>query len=262
MRRNKRGSLELSVSTIVTLILALTMLSIGLVFVKGMLGKMFNKFEEQIAKEPEPPKPSMSEPLTLSRNPMKAMEDTTEVLKISMLNPTSNPWQNRRYIRTEGMCGKVDGICFIDVDDTTETCDEDNYKENDPDCKLPFLTDMVTGMDCGNNSKKSPCLISNIYENDEDGGGDMYCPRIPGQRSDPNCDPREGVDIYLNCDKRLMEKPFYRNIGSIQNGDHKTNMLLLRIEPEVNEDQYLCQIEVFAEDKEYTEDMVVKIKNE
>ena len=253
MKRNisKKGAMEISVGAIVVLILAITFLSLGLVFMKGMLGKMFSKFDEQISQEPDPPKPSLSKPITLSRNPIQATEGTVEVVKLSVLNPSGKDWTKREFIKTGDLCGKADGICFIDIEDTTEICNtESNAKRNDPDC----TTGMFTGMDCKDNDEKSPCLISNIE-------GEMYCPNFNAESRDPNCAPKEGAEIYLKCDEKAMGQPFTRKIDSIKSGNYKTNILLLRLNKNIPDDQYLCQIRIFAEDKEYMEDLVVKIEN-
>src|SRR3989338_7944965 len=109
MHKSKKGAMEISVGAIVVLILAITFLSLGLVFIKGMLGKMFMRFDEQISQEPEPPKPTLSHHITLSRSPIKTTQDTAEVVKISVLNPSQENWINRQFIRTQNMCGKVDG---------------------------------------------------------------------------------------------------------------------------------------------------------
>lgn len=249
---DKKGAMELSVGAIVVLIIAITFLSIGLVFIKGMLGKTFVKFDEQISTEPEPQKPSLSHPLTLSRNPIKTKEDSVEVLKISTMNPSKKDWVNRQYIRANNMCGKADGICFIDKGDQTGKCDnEDNSRAYDSDCK----TGLFTGLDCEDNGENSPCLMSNIE-------GEMYCPAHTSEDRDPDCSPKPGAEAYLNCDKRVIEEPFVRNIGNIKMGDFKTNILLLRINKKVQDEQYLCQIRVFGEDNEYMEDLVVRIENE
>lgn len=257
MRKNKRGAMELSVGAIVILLLAITFLSLGLVFIKGILGKMFSKFDEQISQEPEPPKPSSSHIITFSRNPIKSKEENVETIKISILNPSQEDWLNRQFIKTEGLCGKADGICFIDVKDTTGTCDtKDNAKDNDPDC------DYLIFPKCDPEEKdEKSCLISNINDGTPS-KGDLYCPMTPGTLPDADCKPKEGIDVYLKCDKRIMEKPFKRNTGSIKAGDFKTNVLLLRLKSKIPEGQYLCQLRAFAEDKEYMEDLVVRIENE
>lgn len=254
---NKKGAMELSVGAIVVLILAITFLSIGLIFVKGMLGKMFMRFDEQISQEPEPPVPTLSHYITLSRNPIKTKQDTAEVIKISILNPSEKDWINRQFIKTEGMCGKVDGVCFVDSGDTTGKCDTvDNSRDNDPDCDYLFFPK------CDPEEKDGKsCLISNI----DDGTptkGELYCPMTLGTLPDADCAPKEGVEVYLNCDEKIMEKPFNRNIGSIKTGDYKTNILLLKLKSKIPDDQYLCQLRVFAEDKEYMEDLVARIENE
>jgi len=257
MHKNKRGAMELSISSIVILIIAITFLSLALVFVKGMLGKMFSRFDEQISQEPEPPKPTSSDQITLSRNPIKAKEDTVEVIKLSILNPSQKDWINREFIKTENLCGKADGICFIDEDEPTGTCNtQANAKDNDPDCDYFFFPK------CDSEEKdEKSCLISNI----DDGTptkGDLYCPMIPGTLPDADCQPKEGVEIYLTCDKRIMEKPFKRTADTIKTNEYKTNILLLRLKEKIPDDQYLCQIRIFAEDEEYMEDLVVRIENE
>jgi len=258
MRKDKKGAMEISVGAIVVLILAITFLSLGLVFIKGILGKMFSKFDEQISQEPEPPAPTLSDSITLSRNPIKAKEGTVEAIKISILNPSQKDWVNRQFIKTENMCSKVDGVCFIDIEDTTETCDtKDNAKKNDPDCNYVFFPKCSPPEDKDDKS----CLISNIDDRTLT-KGDLYCPMEPGTLPDADCNPKEGVEIYLSCDEKVMEKPFKRNIGSIQTGEYKTNILLLRLKSHIPDDQYLCQIRIFAEDNEYLQDLVVRTENE
>ncbi len=252
MQKNKKGAMELSIGAIITLIIAITFLSLALIFVKGMLGKMFSRFDEQISQEPEPPKPTSYNRITLSRNPIKTKEDTVEVIKVSISNPSQKDWINRQFIKTDDLCGKADGICFINKDDATETCNtKSNAKDNDPDCKSAgFL-----GLSCKKDGEKDPCLISNIE-------GELYCPNFNEQNRDPDCNPREGIDIYLTCDERIMEKPFKRTINSINTNEFTTNILLLRLKSKMPDDQYLCQLRIFAEDMEHMEDLIVNVKNE
>jgi len=87
--RQKKAALELSVTAIVVLILAIVMLGLGLGFVRGMFGRVSTTFDEQIATEPEPPKATAAEPITLSRETIVTHADDSEVLKIMVYNPTS-----------------------------------------------------------------------------------------------------------------------------------------------------------------------------
>ncbi len=87
--KNKKAALELSVTAIVVLILAIVMLGLGLGFVRGMFGKVTTTFEEQIATEPEPPKPSASDPITLSKGRVIVHPGDTAVVKVSLYNPTN-----------------------------------------------------------------------------------------------------------------------------------------------------------------------------
>jgi len=90
--RNKRAAIELSATAIVILILAIVMLGLGLGFIRGMFGKVQTQFEEQIAAEPEPPEPSGSEPITLSRETIVTHAKDAEVLKVGLYNPTNSNW--------------------------------------------------------------------------------------------------------------------------------------------------------------------------
>lgn len=54
MRRNKKGALELSINAVVILILAITMLGLGLAFIKGLFGGTVEKLrgiEKQLSEE-------------------------------------------------------------------------------------------------------------------------------------------------------------------------------------------------------------------
>lgn len=89
----KRASLSLSVNAIVVLILAIVMLGLGLGFIRGMFGKVSTQVEEQIP-EPEPPIPTASNPITLSRESIITHAGSKGMIKVSAYNPTDQPWSN------------------------------------------------------------------------------------------------------------------------------------------------------------------------
>src|SRR3989338_675342 len=84
----KKGALELSVTAIVILILAIVMLGLGLGFVRGMFGKVSNSFDEQIAAEPTPAQPSVSDVITLSREAIITAPGSKEAIKVAVFNTT------------------------------------------------------------------------------------------------------------------------------------------------------------------------------
>lgn len=94
VKMNKKGALELSVGAIVILILAIVMLGLGLGFIRGMFGKVSTQFEEQIAAEPEPPAPSSSDPITLSRENLIVHAGDPIALKVGIQNPSNLDWAN------------------------------------------------------------------------------------------------------------------------------------------------------------------------
>lgn len=87
---NKKGALELSINAIVILIIAITMLGLGLGFVRGMFGKASGQFDELTGAEPEPPIPSSSNPVTLSREVLIVSAGSMVALKVGFYNPTGS----------------------------------------------------------------------------------------------------------------------------------------------------------------------------
>ncbi len=88
----RKASLSLSVTAIIVLILAIVMLGLGLGFIRGMFGKVSSQIEQQIATEAEPPIPTASNPITLSREMVITHAAEKEIMKISLYNPTNAEW--------------------------------------------------------------------------------------------------------------------------------------------------------------------------
>lgn len=92
---NKKAAIELSVTAIVVLILAIVILGLALGFIKGMFGKAAKGIEQQVIVEPEPPAPSASEPITLSREKIITNAGEKETVKVSTFNPTDGAWDDK-----------------------------------------------------------------------------------------------------------------------------------------------------------------------
>ena len=84
---SKKAAMELSINAIVILIIAITMLGLGLGFVRGMFGKISTQVEEQVAQEPEPPIPTSDNPITMSRESIVTKAGEDEIIKISIYAP-------------------------------------------------------------------------------------------------------------------------------------------------------------------------------
>jgi len=85
--RNKKGALALSINAIVILIIAITMLGLALGFTRGMFGKISTQIEEKVSEEPEPPIPTVSDPITMSRESIVTTAGEDEIIKIGVYNP-------------------------------------------------------------------------------------------------------------------------------------------------------------------------------
>ena len=83
--KSRKADLSLSINSIVILVLAITMLALGLSFIKGLLPKVTKQVEERISKEPEPTTPTDLNPISLSRDPVIASKGEDVVIKIAVL---------------------------------------------------------------------------------------------------------------------------------------------------------------------------------
>ncbi|MBU0628682.1 MAG: hypothetical protein KKC75_05800 [Nanoarchaeota archaeon] len=89
---HKKAAMELSVTAIVVLILAIVMLGLGLGFIRGMFGKVSTQLEQQVAAEPEPSAPTGAFPITLSRESLITHAGDKEIIKVGLYNPSNESW--------------------------------------------------------------------------------------------------------------------------------------------------------------------------
>ena len=82
----KKGSLNLSVNAIVVLILAITMLGLGLGFMKGMFGKVSGKIDAAIDSADLKNPPSLDDPLTLSTKTITINRGGSGDVQVAFMN--------------------------------------------------------------------------------------------------------------------------------------------------------------------------------
>jgi len=107
---NKNGSLELSVNAIVVLILAITMLGLGLGFMKGMFGKVSQNVDTAIGQNQLANPPSASNPFTLSSNQISLARGAAQTITLAYYNELTSgqvtaPNINNAYL--------ADGVAFL-----------------------------------------------------------------------------------------------------------------------------------------------------
>ncbi len=93
MSKKKKGAIELSITAIIILILAIVVLGLALGFIRGMFGKVTKQIDQLISAEPEPPIASRSDPLTISRENIIVDPGESSVIKVSVYNPTGKEWK-------------------------------------------------------------------------------------------------------------------------------------------------------------------------
>jgi len=89
---NKKAAIELSVTTIIILIIAVVVLGLILGFLQNMLGQASKPLEEKMGEEPEPAVPNGDEPITVSRSNIITDAGGEEVLKIAVYNANDYNW--------------------------------------------------------------------------------------------------------------------------------------------------------------------------
>lgn len=88
----KKGALELSVNSIVVLIIAVVVLGLILTFIYSTFGNVTTSIEERIGNEPEAAEPGGDEPITLSRETIITHISDQEVMKVGIYNPSTGSW--------------------------------------------------------------------------------------------------------------------------------------------------------------------------
>jgi len=174
----KKATLVLSVNSVIVLVVAIVVLILGIFFIKNIFSKSSLKVEEAILEEQSPVQPTVDNPISLSRGKITTMSGATEVIKISVLNPTNEDWTSRPELYDGFLgCGNSDRICYIS---------NDCSGEDDPDCQN--RVDWLCGED-------NVCLINNVTP-------DIVCD-IPDEGMH-DCGPRnDGIDLLLSCDNAL-----------------------------------------------------------
>ncbi len=84
---NKKGSLELSVNSIVILIIAIAILGLALGFIKANFGKLTPKIEELASEIPDAPMASASEPITIHSENLIVGKGKIATVKFSVYCP-------------------------------------------------------------------------------------------------------------------------------------------------------------------------------
>ena len=107
--RRKKASLNISVEAIIILIFAITMLGLGLGFIRGMFGKVTTQLEQQIANEPEPFSPTSTTPITVSRESIVTNPGEQQVLKVGVYNALGSPTQLNNSFPFVG-CRELDAV--------------------------------------------------------------------------------------------------------------------------------------------------------
>jgi len=93
----KRAAIEISVTAIIVLIIAVVVIGLILGFLKNMLGEAAKPLEEKMGEEPDPITATSSNPISLSRSNIITNSGESEIIKISVYNPTEYDWYADTY---------------------------------------------------------------------------------------------------------------------------------------------------------------------
>ncbi|MFA5141646.1 MAG: hypothetical protein WC471_01595 [Candidatus Woesearchaeota archaeon] len=110
--RQKKADISLSVNTIVIIVLAITLLGLGLTFIRGIVGDSFGRLEKLIETTDLEKQPTAVEPLTISSD-IEIKRNSQTTAKIGFYNKASISL--REVKPTISKC-----ISTIDGEDVTE----------------------------------------------------------------------------------------------------------------------------------------------
>ncbi|MFH1642514.1 MAG: hypothetical protein ABIC04_06485 [Nanoarchaeota archaeon] len=211
----KRGGIDLSVHSIVLIVIVLVVASLFIFFITKSLEKSTVALTEQIATEQDPPNPTKENPITLSRSKIQSSSGATEVIKVAVLNPTSDDWTSRDTLYGGFFgCNAVDRICYVSG-----------------------FCDGTLDQDCQGNPERE-CTDDGICFIDEDN-----CP----EPDDDDCHPGDdGVDLLLRCDNDLtINKISEPKI--ILSQETVTYTIIIEIKKGIK-GTYLCEIKLFGDE--------------
>jgi hypothetical protein len=103
---NKKGSMELSVNSIVILVIAIVIMGLILGFIRSKFSEVGGNL---VTNEPDPQVASYDDRLTLSRETMSVVPGSQAVLKINVFNPTAYDFVSARPVVT---CSGISGLTF------------------------------------------------------------------------------------------------------------------------------------------------------
>ena len=229
-KRGKRAAVELSISFLIVVVIAVSFLALGIGFIRNILSESTAAFEKKFSSEPDPPVPSASNQITFSRGTYRP-EDNDVLLKFSIYNPTDADWTLKEALTEEdASCGNSnDRICYVDYNDGTGVCNTlANAITNDEDCTGEPSCD-----------PDGICLIDNTPDT--------------GCEGDPDCAPDAGADIAIGCTQLDTLALFTQR--TILKGTYETfNAMVRLIDPEPDI-LYICSVSVKSEttySKEFT----------
>jgi hypothetical protein len=90
IRLGKKGSMEMSINSIVILVMAMALLGIGLVFIRGMMGGATSKLGKSIDAADLSEQPTSEKPLTIDKT-VSVKKGDNEMLKVGFYNTQNVP---------------------------------------------------------------------------------------------------------------------------------------------------------------------------
>ena len=248
----KKGGIQISFRGIFIVLILIVVVVFGISFIRNLGGGSQMKFEEQISREPDPPIPMSSDPISFSRGKLVTASGNIEAVKIGILNPTNKNWTFRDAIEDDDfrLCGKGgDSVCYVNTGCTKgNKCNTDSAAlANDPECVLLDNGDGVLDFnECGppNSPPDGICFMDNID-----------CLEF----ADPDCAPTEGIRLVVECSSELSLKT-RTNPKAINAGETKVFTALLEVKEGVPEGTYLCSVSVVGEDiRNVNKDLTVRV---
>ena len=88
--KNKKGAMELSVNAIIIVVIAVIVMGFIISFLSGAWTTVTSQLEERLAQEAEPSSPSLSNPITLSKEKIVASPGDDATLKVAVFNTDNN----------------------------------------------------------------------------------------------------------------------------------------------------------------------------
>ena len=166
MRRNKKGDLSLSINAIIILILAITMLGLGLSFIRGLFTAAEGKVEEVTSATELVNPPTRDNPVTLTPSELDVRQSKRDKITLAFLNSLGDRKKCKLFVTADDKATNSQleiGTADLTVEGNSEDAIITNlviYNKDEHTLDVDQINRWILAVDGSKSVKKSDNAVS------------------------------------------------------------------------------------------------------